>query len=112
MEIVIAASSVVFFLIVWFQTEAFVEYGKLIGLGRLLRIDAYLGERKKDFSIASFPEYLARYDTFVTRLLMCPFCIGFWLTLIACFIMGCNVYVTYILSMLIYHVQIILIKYS
>lgn len=108
MELLIATCSVVFFLVIWFQTEAVVEYGRLIGLG-----GKYFEERDKDFSITSFPVYLEmKYANFFTRMLLCPFCIGFWLTIIACLLTGCNFYVVYVLSMLVYHVQVLLIKYS
>jgi hypothetical protein len=106
----------VFVLIVWFHTEAFIEYGRLLGLGRFFKLNEFITARTADMSIPSYHIYLnMKYDNFFTRLLVCPFCIGFWIVLAACMAVGLDpvfIPVVYVCSMLLYHVQVILIKYS
>ena len=114
MEFVTISSFVVFVLIVWFHTTAFEEYAKLFGFGKWLKIDAYIAAREQDMSILNFHSYLnQKYNNFLTRLLICPFCIGFWLTVVTCLVFGCvNIPVIYVLSMLTFHIMQLLIKYS
>ena len=83
------SSTIAYLLVIWYNTDAVVEYIKLLGLSRLFKIDDYeqltLGQGE-DFT---YPEYLVfRYDCFFTRLLSCPICLGFWLSFISCAIGG------------------------
>ena len=106
----------VFVLIVWFHTEAFVEYGRLLGLGRFFKLNEFVTARTADMSIPSYHIYLnMKYDNFFTRLLACPFCLGFWIVIAAIAPIGLDpvfIPVVYVCSIMLYHVQVILIKYS
>lgn len=106
----------VFVLTVWLHTEAFIEYGRLLGLGRLFKLDEFVIARTADMSTPEYHIYLnMKYNNFFTRLLACPFCLGFWIALGACVSVGLDfvfIPVVYVCSMLLYHVQVILIKYS
>ena len=96
-------------LLIWFHTEAFLEYVTLVGGNRFFLVDDF---RKKQSEAGSYPSahmdyvnYLIAYhDGFFIRLITCPICFSFWLTLITCFFTGswmllpiCN-----ILALLIY----------
>ena len=66
-----------FVLIIWFETNALVEYGRLLAF------------KFKDYSFQenigiSFPDYLAatHSDSFLVRLITCPICLGVWLGII------------------------------
>ena len=106
----------VFVLTVWFHTEAFIEYGRLLRLGRFFKLDEFVTARTADMSIPSYHIYLnMKYNNFFTRLLACPFCLGFWVVLASCLAVNLDYVflpVVYVCSMLLYHVQVILIKYS
>lgn len=69
------------FLIVWFHTEAFIEYGKLFGLAKLLKINEFESALNNDFTLEYLPWLRATYPNFVTKLISCSWCIGFWFTL-------------------------------
>lgn len=75
---------IVTFLIVWFQTDAFVEYCKVFGLKKFL-----LGYENTELS---FPQHLYsirnvlcknKFSLFYIKLITCPVCLSFWLCLIA-----------------------------
>lgn len=73
--------SVICILIIWFQTEAIVEYGKL------LMPKLFSGYNNMTYS--SYPEYLqAEHNNFFTRLISCPFCLGFWVALFMSLFIG------------------------
>jgi hypothetical protein len=101
-------------LVVWFYTDAFVEYGSLLGLGKLLKIDAFLKAQKKDMSLIFYYMYLnSKYNNFFTKLLICPFCVGFWVTVTACLAFSYyNVCLIYIASLVTFYTIGVLIKYS
>ena len=72
------------FLIVWFQTDAFVEYCKVFGLKKFL-----FGYDNPELT---FPQYLYskrnvfcknRFSLFYIKLITCPICLSFWLCLIS-----------------------------
>jgi len=67
-------------LIVWFESNAFVEYCRALKIGiGFFGIKEY--ERWEDKGM-SYPEFLAvRDNTFFNRLVSCPVCLNFWLNL-------------------------------
>jgi len=101
-------------LVVWFYTDAFVEYGRLLGLEKVLKIDAFLAAQKKDMSLIFYYMYLnSKYNNFLTKLLICPFCVGFWVTLGTCLAFSYyNVCLIYIASLMVFYTLGVLIKYS
>tara|TARA_R110000787_G_scaffold141418_3_gene254912 strand:+ start:265 stop:618 length:354 start_codon:yes stop_codon:yes gene_type:complete len=67
-------------LFVWFQTEAFAEYAKLLGLGGVFAIEKY--EKYLLIDRISYPAFLTvTRPNFFTKLIGCPACLGFWLSL-------------------------------
>ena len=106
----------VFVLIIWFHTEAFIEYGRLLGLGKLFKLNDFVTCRTADMSTPEYHIYLnMKYNNFFTRLLACPFCFGFWIVLASSMAVGLDpilIPIVYVCSMMLYHVQVILIKYS
>tara|TARA_B100000959_G_C14380671_1_gene378027 strand:+ start:57 stop:404 length:348 start_codon:yes stop_codon:yes gene_type:complete len=73
-------ASLLFFL---YKTEAFVEYSKLFRLGKIFGIDKY--EKWVDaVGDSSYWEYLTfERQTFLRKLVSCPFCVSFWLNALA-----------------------------
>ncbi len=76
-------------LIVWFKTDAYIEYCKIFKLDFLL-----LGYDQPELS---FPQYLytKKYTLFKSplviffiKLITCPFCLSFWLCLFASLIIS------------------------
>lgn len=68
---------------IWINTNAFVEYCNLLGLGGLIRSEEYKKANLKAGGELSYSDFLAlTYDCFLTRLLSCPVCLVVWLNLI------------------------------
>jgi Protein of unknown function (DUF1360) len=76
-----ASFFVALFLLIWFKTEAFVEYCRLFRLTRFFKVAEYLEVMKADASF-SYPMFLVEYyNSFLTRLLSCPICTSVWIGL-------------------------------
>jgi hypothetical protein len=69
-------------LVIWFKTNAFVEYLTLFKLSRFFYISNYNELVQNGYS-GTYTEFLREYyhDYFVVRLTTCPVCFGFWLGL-------------------------------
>jgi hypothetical protein len=94
----------VIMLIVWFHTEAFIEYSKLFGISKLFKIDKFEKAYDSDFTLEYLPWIKSTYPNFFTRLINCPWCIGFWLTVLNCLFFS-TIYlfpVIYVLTIVIY----------
>ena len=67
------------FLLIWFRTEAFVEYAKLFRLSKFFKIDLY-EEMKRGGAEMSYHDFLLEhFNMFGTRLITCPICVSTWL---------------------------------
>tara|TARA_R100000808_G_scaffold24932_1_gene59530 strand:- start:14343 stop:14693 length:351 start_codon:yes stop_codon:yes gene_type:complete len=101
-------------LLVWFESNAFVEYCKLLQVGlKFFGIDEYKSWQDKGLS---YPEFLVVKDnTFFNRLISCPICLNFWLN-VAFIPVYKNLYIFcagYCLSLLVYFlVKLVMIKGS
>lgn len=66
-------------LIVWFKTDAFLEYARIFGLSKLFKIDKYDEEYKKDFTLDYLTFLSKEYgDNFIIKLISCPICLAVW----------------------------------
>jgi len=91
-------------LIVWFKTDAFLEYVKLFRLSKLFKVDKFEKEKLQDFEL-NYHLYLRKYhNNFFTRLITCPICLSVWLCLPILFY-------TFSLGIYCFHVLIILTSY-
>jgi hypothetical protein len=68
-----------FVLLIFFRTEAFVEYCQVFHLNFLSNYKDYY-EKKKDDVTLTYHGYLRQYhNNFFTRLITCPICVTVWL---------------------------------
>jgi hypothetical protein len=72
---------IVSILIIWFNTEAFVEYSRLLHLP-LVKVKEYLFAKKRDCTLSYHTFLLINYNNFFTRLITCPICTSVWLSII------------------------------
>ena len=80
-SILISSSIVAFFLLIWFRSDAYLEYCRLFKLDFISFYKDYEEKRKNDISL-SYHEYLQQYhNSFFTRLITCPVCTAVWLAL-------------------------------
>ena len=97
---------VVFLLFIWFNTDAFIQYSKIIGLSRLFKINDWEDYRLESPRI-TYLEYLTLKNRgFFTKLISCKPCLTFWITITICLIFNSLVLfpVIYMLSYIIYKI--------
>ena len=92
---------IVTILIVWFKTDAFAEYCKLLGFKNIL-----LGYDYQNDKHLSFPQYIyikSKQCTkccickFLISLITCPLCIALWLSLL-----GACIFSTFVITPMVY----------
>lgn len=94
-----------FLLILWFNTEVFVEYFKFTK--NIFKIKEYISDKPNDFSLTYHSFLLKKYNCFFVRLITCPLCFNFWLTFFFTFIFNFQftlIPVIYIISLLLYFI--------
>jgi len=72
---------ILFLNIVWFETEAFVEYVRLFGFN-LFRVKDYRVAKQNNFELTYHSYLLQKHNNFFTRLITCPICFTTWLSLV------------------------------
>lgn len=75
---------VVFFMYVWFETDALVDYGRALRLTKLLNIDQWETWREKYPRVGYLEFVSVRYRSFMTKLISCKSCLCFWLSIVSC----------------------------
>lgn len=82
-DITFVAVILSYFMVIWFKTNAFVEYMTVFRLTRLFHIAEY-NQLHRDGYEGSYLDFLSEYykDSFFVRLLSCPICFSFWLGVI------------------------------
>ncbi len=72
-------------MLIWFKSDAFIEYVKLFKLDKFLRLDDYQSERFTNPCI-TYPLFLKmycgknRYGKFLFKLIGCRLCTNIWLS--------------------------------
>lgn len=102
-------------LIVWFETDAFVEYTKLFRIDFYFDVAGFENYNSQDFTMfTSYPQYLVmEHDCFFTRLISCAFCLGFWLSLFSVLVFDLSFLiapVTFVFSLMLYFMMCKLYK--
>lgn len=80
LAILSAAAELSVFLVIWFETEAFVEYCQLFKIERIFKLDEYALVKTADYS---YQDFLVEYhNNFFSRLITCPICVSTWVGLV------------------------------
>lgn len=78
----IHASAVVSLSYLGFQTEALPEYLKLLKLDKIAKLNEYYCYKITNNGQGNYLDFIKqKKDCFITRLISCPYCLGFWLCL-------------------------------
>lgn len=99
-------SVIALILLMWFRTDAWVEYCKLFKLDSLSFYKDYDEKYSRDVSL-TYHSYLRRYhNCFFVRLITCPICLAIWLGIIAFFfqsfvMVSCGYDIVYSISSII-----------
>lgn len=98
-------------LLVWLKTDALIEWGCKFGLSKILKEDEFYKFKLEQllgpvpsYNI-SYPTFLkTKYNSFFTRLVSCPMCLSFWLSVIGCIVISdlIAIPIVYILSLVLY----------
>jgi hypothetical protein len=101
-----------FALLIWFKTHAFIEYFKYFPTTSKI-IKSYKDSIKAGINM-DFINFLSlNYDSFLIRLLTCPFCLNFWISIVTSFFVGYEFFaLIYTSSMIYYKIVNILTKYE
>lgn len=76
----ILGSIVASILLIWFRTEAYVEYCRLFRLNKISKYKDFDEKHKNDVSL-SYIGYLRQYHNgFTIRMITCPICLAVWLS--------------------------------
>jgi hypothetical protein len=74
--IYLSSSIVAMILLIWFRTEAFIEYCRVFKLEKFYK---EYDEKKKEDARLTYHGYLLQYhNNFFTRLITCPICSSVW----------------------------------
>lgn len=105
-----------FISLIWFKTEAILEYSKYIPfLNKILKIKEFEDFK---FSNSEYIDYqtflLINYNCFFIRLITCPICFNTWLNIFSLFLLDnmCNFFINFILSLTIYNLCCITLKFN
>ena len=92
MDIIIASCSIALVLYIWLETDAFVEYVKMLRLDRnmlfmFLRVNEYEEYISKNLEEdMTYPDFLSyECGSFFTTLISCPICVSVWLSIFSGF---------------------------
>jgi hypothetical protein len=101
-----------FFLLIWFKTNFIVEYFYMLPW-----ISKYINNYKKSQSAGiggNFINFLAlNYNSFFVRLISCPFCINFWITLTLSLLTNILYFgLIYTTSLIYYYIVVTLSSYE
>lgn len=78
---ILSCSIISLILLIWFRTEAWLEYTRLFRLNFLSFYKDYDQKRQKDITL-NYQIYLRRYhDCFFVRMITCPICLAVWLSM-------------------------------
>ena len=80
-EIIFISCTVALILLIWFHTEAFIEYATLIGGEKFFHIESYKDSQKTKAALTYHGHLLERHNSFFIKLITCEICLSFWLTL-------------------------------
>jgi len=99
-------------LLIWFKTEAFIEYFRYSPL-----INKIIKQYDKSINSGinnNFINFLSlNYNSFLTRLITCPFCLNFWISVVTTFFVGYRFFaLIYVTSLIYYKIVNILSKYE
>ena len=94
-------------MILWYNSSVVEEYGRIFGI-KWLKVDKFDEKYKNDFEL-TYLSYLRQFhNCFFVRLITCPICLGFWLSLIGCIFCDdiIDFPIIYIISLYAYYIFI------
>ncbi len=80
--LILLSNFITLILLVWFKSDAMVEWGTVLGLRNLLKIDDFYSMRMDERYLGiNYPSFLKiKYQNFMVNMLACPMCLTIWLS--------------------------------
>lgn len=90
MGLFILVNLVTLVMLIWFKSDAVVEWFSLIGLKKLIKKREYIDMRMEQMPIdINYPTFLKmRYKNFITKMLACSLCFCVWISTILCLVIS------------------------
>ena len=121
MEFLFITTFTALLLLVWFKSEALIEWGSLLGISKFLKTEEFQKMKFEELpNSLNYPTFLKiKYNNFITKLISCPLCLSIWLSIfistITFFITSNLIFLllippTIILSLFIYGIIVIVLK--
>lgn len=84
MEILLTLASIIaIILLVWFKSNAFIDYGQLLGLKHFLKIKEYEIAKLEHNLNLPYPTFLKiKFPNFIFKIIGCRLCLSIWLSII------------------------------
>jgi len=102
-ELIYPISFILMSLVIWFKTEAFIEYSELFKLDKIFKIEDYKTYKKTNPTMDYNTFLRLKYPNFITKLISCPYCLGFWITIFFVYFYGIiNLSICYLISIILY----------
>ena len=86
-EVIFLISLITLVMLIWFNSDAFVEYAKLVGGARFFGVTEYEEQQEKSASLDYHGYLLDNKNSFFIRLITCPLCFSVWMSVILTFVL-------------------------
>lgn len=117
LDIILISNSISFILLIWFKSEAILEWGTLFRLSKLLKEEEFKKQKINQIPLEiTYPMFLRiNYNCFITKMISCPLCLSTWLSIIFILLSSISILfipIVCILSLILYGTVSILLKNS
>jgi|TARA_R100000084_G_scaffold7524_1_gene2658 hypothetical protein len=86
-ETIFLISLITLVMLVWFNSDAFVEYAKLVGGAKFFEVTEYEKQQEKIATLDYHGYLLENKNSFFIRLITCPLCFSVWMSVILTFVL-------------------------
>ena len=73
-------------MLVWFNSDAFVEYAKLAGGAKFFGVTEFEKQQEKTATLDYHGYLLENKNSFFIRLITCPLCFSVWISVVLTFV--------------------------
>tara|TARA_B100000676_G_C17348171_1_gene469546 strand:+ start:171 stop:521 length:351 start_codon:yes stop_codon:yes gene_type:complete len=85
-ETIFLISLITLVMLVWFNSDAFVEYAKLVGGAKFFGVTEFEKQQEKTATLDYHGYLLENKNSFFIRLITCPLCFSVWISTVLTFV--------------------------
>ena len=86
-ETIFLISLITLVMLVWFNSDAFVEYAKLVGGAKFFGVTEFEKQQEKTATLDYHGYLLENKNSFFIKLITCPLCFSVWMSIIITFVL-------------------------